>query len=542
MIRQLGVNARLTLIAAVPLFMLFAVAALGYWGITTATEGLRTVYADRAVGLSHLSRASEMVLRARDNAAVGVMAGSAAVALDSAERLEKRLADFETAWKGYMATYSDEREQALYTKTRAAYDELVRKGFAPLIAALRKNDTGTALDLYSSAVEKMLVPLRDHMQALTEFQQQEAAAQYAAAVTRNQGIRIALGACLALGVAVLAAVFLTVRASIVGPMQRLMSTIEHTRTHSDLTVRTGVEGRDEIARTAIAFDGLMGMLQQAVREVKTESVSVNTASTELATAAGQVLTAARDQSEYAAGSAATVEQMSVSISHVADSTQETAQAASKAAERAGKGEAAARDTSGSMRGIARSIDVSAQGIEKLSEQSREISAVIDVIRDISEQTNLLALNAAIEAARAGEQGRGFAVVADEVRKLAERTGSSTTQIGATIGAIQRQVAESVRQLAENRALVEAGVTRTEQGARTLEALREDAELSRTRVDEVATSLSQQRAATEDIARNVERIAQMAQESSQTIASAEENARGLQTLAERLMQGVGRFKT
>ncbi len=538
--KTLGVGGRLRLIAAVPLIMLFAVAVFGYWGTSSAAEGLRTVYMDRAVGLAHLSRANEAVLSARTAAAGGAIAGSAAGALDHAARLDQRMQDFEKSWQAYLATYSDEQEQRQYRKTRASYDELVREGLQPLAAALRKGDIAAARELYAGKVDKLAVPVSENMQTLLRIQEDEAAAQYAAVVARNTQILIGLGVCLALGLALLVGVFLTVRASIVGPIQRLMSAIEHSRIHSDLTARAKVAGSDEIARTAVAFDGLMEVLQQAIRGVKSEASSVSGAATELATATGAVLTAARHQSEYAAGSAATVEQMSVSISHVADSTQESANAASRAAERASQGQVTARETSNNMRGIARSIEVSAGSIEKLNAQSREISAIVNVIRDISEQTNLLSLNAAIEAARAGEQGRGFAVVADEVRKLAERTGSSTTQIGATIAAIQAQIEESVKRLAESQALVEAGVVQTEEGARTLEELREDAERSRARVDEVASSLGEQRSASEDIARNVERIAQMASESSQTIARAEEQARAMQTLAARLMKGAERF--
>jgi methyl-accepting chemotaxis protein len=237
-----------------------------------------------------------------------------------------------------------------------------------------------------------------------------------------------------------------------------------------------------------------------------------------------------------------VEEVTVSIGQVAETTRETRSASEQACQLSQAGEKTARDTASQMVKTADSVGQSMRLIENLSRRSHDISGIVKVIRDIAEQTNLLALNAAIEAARAGEQGRGFAVVADEVRKLAERTSTSTSEIAAMIEAIQGEVSSAVENLKSNNEQVAQGKGLAEEVAAILARINEGARTTMQRIHDISSAASEQTTASTDIARNVERIAQMTEETSAAVSQASSTAHQLESLASKLHGEIAQFRT
>jgi methyl-accepting chemotaxis protein len=266
------------------------------------------------------------------------------------------------------------------------------------------------------------------------------------------------------------------------------------------------------------------------------------AAQQLASSSHQVLTASERQSDASASVAAAVEEMTVCISEISDSAGSAQKHASEAGALAKDGSKVVQEVIVEMDHISDAVTTASGSITTLGKQSDQISDIVKVIKEIAEQTNLLALNAAIEAARAGEQGRGFAVVADEVRKLAERTTHSTEEIAAMIQAIQGGTRNVVDGMAKGSTRVSEGVQLVGRADSSMEKIQDGVEKVLASVDHISSSLREQKSTSNDIAKNVENIAQMTEETSSIIKEVAASADHLEQLAEQLRESVGQFKT
>jgi len=234
--------------------------------------------------------------------------------------------------------------------------------------------------------------------------------------------------------------------------------------------------------------------------------------------------------------------LSVSITHVADNANQAAQISEEAKQVTTTGRDVVYRAMNELERVATDITESAVLIESLGERSKQISSVVGVIREIADQTNLLALNAAIEAARAGEQGRGFAVVADEVRKLAERTSVSTQEIATTVSAILDETGRAVSRMQDLSTNMSGSVGMARQAGDSLETIDQRAQQTVEVVHGIADSTREQSAASQEIARLVENIAQAAEGSNSRAVRNSERAHELQRLAAELRTQLARFTT
>jgi X-X-X-Leu-X-X-Gly heptad repeat protein len=310
----------------------------------------------------------------------------------------------------------------------------------------------------------------------------------------------------------------------------------------DLTVSIRAHSQDEVGRLLGATDLMCQQLRAMIGEVNAGIGTLASGVGKLADASQQVARSSGTQSDAAASMASAVEEMSVSIDRVSQLSQEARDMAQSSGEISDTGASVISSAIQEMGKIASTVRDSSGAVAQLGDQSQQITSIVNVIREIADQTNLLALNAAIEAARAGEQGRGFAVVADEVRKLAERTTQSTQEIATMVGQIQTGAQSAVDSMNFGVSQVEEGVELANKAGGSIAEIKVGASRVGDAVVGISDALREQTAASQDIARNVEQIAQQAEHNHSQALQTSQAANDLESLADRLRQSIARFRT
>jgi aerotaxis receptor len=545
---QLGVAMRMWLIVGVSALLFMISVLVGWSGLNENRLALKSLYEDSAVPMDALGNFRSLykenyaeVLRAFQHDPSGTLHSFHDHPLSMhTDLIKSRKADNDRLWQETIGhTLTDEEKRliadietkrgAWQSKRDAALAAIKAGDFSPQIMA----DYLKAGREEGAAFEKALETLSAYGKQHAKMRYEEAEANYAKDV-RLFILLVAVGLIVVLGLAWFSVGYINRSLRAAGEAAEGIAA-------GDLTRRMPQTGKDEIGDLMGKFGIMRNTLHELIASISQNMKSLNLAATELSSSAASSARTTEMQAEAASSMAASVEQLSVSIDQVEEHAGEARKVTQASSTQSSEGGRIIHEAAAEMGHIAEAVQSTSVTIKELEGFSDQISSIVQVIKDIADQTNLLALNAAIEAARAGEQGRGFAVVADEVRKLAERTGKSTQEISAMISKIQNGTQRAVHEMEAGVQRVGDGVDLAHRAGDSVTDIRHSAERATQAVDDISLALKEQSVAARDIAQKVERIAQGSEENSAAVAQTAASAQRLEHLAHELNQLASRFR-
>lgn len=545
---KLSVGQRLAILVALPLAVIVVLVISSLTSFSTINAGVGRIYDDRVVPLTLLQAINDAysteIIDAINKTDKGMMTPVEAVA-DITGALEA----IKRNWKAYLQTDIGASEQELvdeienhFGSANERIQEILRV-LRPLGESMVWNEDGeTVIARFDGDLYEYTDPITQPIAQLMAMQREMAGAER----QRVQEIYDSVFNWFVVG-AVAAALAMVlfgwwVARSVSGPLARLRQAIETAERTRDLTVRVDVDQDDEIGQVARAYQTMMARFRAILGDVRGSSNQLReyaetlASNTELTREGVAVQTRETDQVATAST------EMTHAIEEVSRHAHQAAEAAGNANGETEQGNRVLEEAINAINHLSQRLDSASNVINRVQTDSSAIGSVLDVIRGIAEQTNLLALNAAIEAARAGEQGRGFAVVADEVRSLAQRTQESTQEIQEMIERLQAGAQEAVRSMAEGTEEMERTVERASKAGASLSAIAQAVALINDMNTQIASATEEQMTVSQEISRNVVNISDVAKGSEHSVQEVEKASRELKQTAERLAALVNEFTT
>jgi len=535
----ISIKNKLFLTLALPMVSLLLLSGATMTIVSQIPQRLDTIFNDRVVPLQQLKAVSDAYAVAIIDATNKVSAGLLS-ATEAAAGVRAAQGTIREKWGAYAATYLTPEESRLAEEAKA----LMADANGEVERLLRSLDGGGGAREAASHVAPLyraIDPLTAKVGELVDLQlgvaKQETDAAHAMVGTTRFWLLLGNGVILLL-VGTLG--FITYR-TIARPLGSLNETLESCARDSDLRRTVTVERDDEVGNTARAFNQMQSTFHDVVIHIGTSSHQLSAAAQELAVVSQQTNHALGEQQAQTAQVATAVNQLSATVQEVARSASGAAQAAQEADTFATDGNKVVTETVTAICSLAEEVRRSTEVIHQVEAESQNIGSVLEVIHDVAEQTNLLALNAAIEAARAGEQGRGFAVVADEVRTLASRTQNSTEEIRIIIQRLQQGAKEAVVVMERGETMARASVEQAEKAGQTLREITRAVSTIRDMNAQVATAAEQQGVVAEQVSHNIVTINDMAGETAQGAQQIARSSEELSQMASSLQGEVARFR-
>ena len=518
--------------------LIVVVGAFGLYQLSTAKKSLDDIYGNRYQKIDWTNTIQERFYRTQVGFRDAVMATDQAGANKELEKMAENAKTVTDLLEKLTKTMVSDEGKALLKKfadVRAAYSK-ERGKIVEHLKAGRLKEAREGLPALIPHMQSYNKALQD-IQEFQEKQMKSAVEQAETNYARSQWIIIA-AAVVGFILAIIFGIFMT--QSITRPLNGAVAVAEKVAA-GDLTVTVQIASKDETGMLLTSLQGMTQRLKSTIGEIQLASQSVASGSDELSASSEQITRTMNDQSSRATQIATSAEEMSQTVLDIAKNSSTIATTSVETGEIARKGAAVVQNSARESRMIAETVKRSTDVMQTLGHKSQQIGEIIGVINDIADQTNLLALNAAIEAARAGEQGRGFAVVADEVRKLAERTGKATAEIGEMIRSIQGEVNGAIGAMEETNAKVEAGLRYSTEAGEQLSHIVQSVDGLQSMVQQIASATEEMSSTSEMISSDIQGIASGAKEISSGSDQIAQSSSELARLAGQLRNIVAQFR-
>ncbi|MCU1719430.1 methyl-accepting chemotaxis protein [Pseudomonas sp. 5P_3.1_Bac2] len=540
MFSSISVKFRLLLLFVPPLLVLVLLAGVSLQQMAQLNSGIDSLYVDRVEPMQQLSSVTNNYANALIDLPSKFRAG---LINDVTYRTEVQ-ASLERAnksWNDYLVTSISGEEARLLDDAKGVQPvvlKLIEERLAQVADGSLQGLDDASLNRETYAVYDQWLGVFD---ALFNYQVRIASAF-------NQDSRQSfhtLSASYVIGcavvVVVLALLAWAIYRSISAPLSHMHRVISAIAENADLTRRVEVVGSDELASTGRAFNHMMERFQRLIADLRGAVEQLASSSEEMSAISQQVSQSAGDQEHQVVMVATAINEMSAAIQEVAGNALSAAQQATSADEQARQGSTTVRGNVQAMQLLAEKVDSATRVIERLNTQSENISQVLTTIRGVAEQTNLLALNAAIEAARAGEAGRGFAVVADEVRSLAGNTQQATESIRGMIDELQNSARQAVGAMDEARGQAQRSASQAAESGSLLEAITRAVEIIADMNAQISTATEEQTSVANEINENITRFQSGISEVGEGSRQSAIASQALAELSVRLQQQISLFR-
>lgn len=447
LISNLTTRSKLTLLAAIALIALLIIGLIGIMKLAQVNTGLNTVYNDRVIPLNQLKAIADAyavnIMDTTHKTRNGnISTGDCSKSITEAKEIVDK------NWKVYMSTHLTPEEAKLAEEAKKAMDE-GDKATKHILKACEQNDLEQIAQISAQELYPLIEPIGEKISALMELQLRVAKEEKDKATEIYESSRFLIISVISVSLALIVVLSMMIIKGIMGSIVHLEESIETIATHRDFTRENIFDGNDELSKMGRKLNDLIVMLRQSLQEIRMASNENLSVAAQLSSTTLSIGRAAEEEAKIVAHTTHESDQMKEAMRGSADEAKIVRDQARATRENLQQVQAALHTTIEQLGLTVQNEEEINTRLNSLSQEASQVKQVLTVIADIADQTNLLALNAAIEAARAGEHGRGFAVVADEVRKLAERTQKSLVETNATVNVIVQSINDITDQMNHN---------------------------------------------------------------------------------------------